>query len=65
MEFDRHTFYIVCAYGMVILAVIVELWSARRRHRLARLQASTIASLTTPTSSGNTGPSPIQSMESR
>ncbi|MGH1360325.1 MAG: heme exporter protein CcmD [Burkholderiaceae bacterium] len=49
MEFDRHTFYIVAAYGMVVIAVLIELWSLRQRRRRATRQAVTIAAVTMPT----------------
>lgn len=45
MEFDRHTFYIVSAYAMVVLAVLIELWHLRRHRRHARKQAIAIAAV--------------------
>tara|TARA_R110002049_G_scaffold178148_2_gene345336 strand:+ start:579 stop:767 length:189 start_codon:yes stop_codon:yes gene_type:complete len=46
MEFDRHTFYIVCSYGMLALAALIEIWAVRRRRRQALRQASITAALT-------------------
>ncbi len=35
MEFDRHTFYIVCSYGMLALAMVIEIIALRVRRRQA------------------------------
>ena len=45
MEFDRHTFYIVCSYGMLALAMLLEIIMIRRRRQHALRQAGTIAAL--------------------
>ncbi len=45
MEFDRHTFYIACSYGMLALAMLVEIIMIRRRRQQALQHARTIAAL--------------------
>ncbi len=63
MEFDRHTFYIVSAYSMVVIAVLIELWSLRRRRQHAHKQAIAIAAVSTAGKSAGKAPTPP--MESR
>ncbi|MEZ5657710.1 MAG: heme exporter protein CcmD [Burkholderiaceae bacterium] len=40
MEASRHTFYIVASYGMLALAVVVELIALRQRRAKARRRLS-------------------------
>ena len=35
----NHTFYLVCSYGALVVAIALELWALRRRRSRAILQA--------------------------
>ncbi|MFK7965847.1 MAG: heme exporter protein CcmD [Burkholderiaceae bacterium] len=52
MEFDRHTFYIAASYGMVIVAIIIEMLAVRRRRASALQQAEMMTAIQAPPTGG-------------
>jgi len=53
LEFDRHTFYIAASYGMVAIAIIIELIAVRKRRTAARQQAMLMSAVEASSGAGN------------
>ena len=56
MEIDRHTYYIAASYGMVVIAIIIELIAVRKRRSNARQQAALMSAVRAPAGTASTAP---------